>query len=71
LSSRNLEQQNAVCNNANRSSDLSSARKRQRQYSATPTSDDSASEDHSPRKGELVSVYHYAENCSVKDNNNI
>lgn len=52
LSSRNLDHQNVLCNNGNRS-DSSPARKRQRQYSATPTSDDSASEDHSPRKGKL------------------
>ena len=49
LSSRNLEQ-SMSCGSMNRP-DTTAQRKRQRQYTATPTSDDSASESHSPRKG--------------------
>ncbi|KAL6954556.1 hypothetical protein U1Q18_046352 [Sarracenia purpurea var. burkii] len=49
LSSRNLEL-NINANNVNRP-DMSMQRKKQRSYVASPTSDDSASEDHSPKKG--------------------
>ncbi len=55
LNSRNLEQ-NMNCGSASRS-DVSAQRKRQRHYTATPTSDDSASESHSPTKGELPMIF--------------
>lgn len=56
LNQRNLEQ-NMGCGNAGAGRvDSAIQRKRQRQYTATPTSDDSASESHSPTKGKFLAM---------------
>lgn len=57
LNARSLEQ-NLACGNVNRP-DVSIQRKRQRHYTATPTSDDSASESHSPRKGNIFFLFSF------------
>lgn len=54
LNQRNLEQNMGCGNSGTGRVDSAVQRKRQRQYTATPTSDDSASESHSPTKGKFL-----------------